>query len=412
MPRSIASEIQRNGYQDVASALRTEIKDGVYTDGTLLPTERELQSRFQVSRTTVRRALQALVESGWAESSPNRGVLAKRGKAVLKTTNVAFIDHSDTVNQVLFLEINRLLQEQGLHLVHVDSRKHTVEGALAFALEEEFAAIVIWPKKGYLHAPVVEAVFQEIPVVCVQHEFLNVLAADLVTEDHLLGGWIAADHLVKQGRKRVAVTGMLDMLRTNHLRFSGYMLGLFHARLNPNSSDYVFCYTSNQDQPDMRLLEQRLKDQDRPDAVFVLDDFLVPYVVETVQKQGLKIPQDVAIVAFGNDVEANFAPASLTTVSIDWKLVAAAIAEQIKLRLGGDHSPPRTVKLPVRLIVRGSCGAPKEQWADEPFFVHANSLAYARPQPEPTTPPEFGAPFPETVFSPSSVTNGGQRHEK
>ncbi|WP_044955428.1 GntR family transcriptional regulator [Streptomyces clavuligerus] len=59
-------------YRRVADALRTEITSGGYTPGMDLPSERELQSRYDASRNTIRQALQTLVAEGLVVSSQGR----------------------------------------------------------------------------------------------------------------------------------------------------------------------------------------------------------------------------------------------------------------------------------------------------------------------------------------------------
>jgi len=56
----------RLGYQAIADELREQVRAGRYLPGAFLPTEKDLQATFKVSRSTVRRALAALAESGWA----------------------------------------------------------------------------------------------------------------------------------------------------------------------------------------------------------------------------------------------------------------------------------------------------------------------------------------------------------
>ena len=64
--------MEQRRFQQLAEQLRELIGRGEYPVGNLLPAERQLQERFGVSRTTVRRALAELVSMGWAESSPKR----------------------------------------------------------------------------------------------------------------------------------------------------------------------------------------------------------------------------------------------------------------------------------------------------------------------------------------------------
>ncbi|MGK5628282.1 winged helix-turn-helix domain-containing protein [Streptomyces sp. URMC 123] len=64
-------------FQHVADVLRMEISDGVYPVGQRIPTQQELQERFEVSRDTVRRALFELRNDGWIESKQGSGTTVR-----------------------------------------------------------------------------------------------------------------------------------------------------------------------------------------------------------------------------------------------------------------------------------------------------------------------------------------------
>jgi GntR family transcriptional regulator len=72
-------------YTKVEEAVAAEIADGEYRPGDQLPTEDELLQRFEVSRITVRRAIQNLVQRGLVEIRRGRGtfVLEPRIEAEL-----------------------------------------------------------------------------------------------------------------------------------------------------------------------------------------------------------------------------------------------------------------------------------------------------------------------------------------
>src|SRR6202021_2276399 len=72
-------------YAEFEETIATEIAQGEYRPGDQLPTEVALLERFQVSRITVRRAIQNLVSRGLLEIRRGRGtfVLAPRIEAEL-----------------------------------------------------------------------------------------------------------------------------------------------------------------------------------------------------------------------------------------------------------------------------------------------------------------------------------------
>ena len=62
-------------YMQVYKVLLSRIEQGIYPVGSCLPSETELINEFQVSRITVRRALQDLEDNGY--------VKRKRGKRII-----------------------------------------------------------------------------------------------------------------------------------------------------------------------------------------------------------------------------------------------------------------------------------------------------------------------------------------
>ncbi|MGW7412670.1 winged helix-turn-helix domain-containing protein [Streptomyces sp. NPDC054863] len=60
-------------FQRVVAALRTAMSDGTYTVGSLLPPQRELAERYEVSRDTIQRVLRELVSEGWIETRQGSG---------------------------------------------------------------------------------------------------------------------------------------------------------------------------------------------------------------------------------------------------------------------------------------------------------------------------------------------------
>lgn len=349
------------GYQAIAEELREQIRSGRYLPGAFLPTERELQATFGVSRGTVRRALAALAESGWAELKPKRGVAAAMGPVADLGGNIAFIDHGDLVNERVFFGLSRTLQGTGFHLIHVDSRTFGVEGAIEYAVDNGFVAAFLWSKTGFPEEARVRAAQQKMPIIALDHG-LRGIDTDLVAPDNFGGATTIVGHLARQGRKRIAVSGMIDMLEINHERFAGYLKAIFDHGITPSAKDFVFCLTSGGQPPDTTLLARRLADPDRPDAVFVLQDMCVPPVVEAIFAAGLRVPEDVAVVAFGGEMPIQIDRTGLTSVFVDWLEFSQQCVQALDRRLRRPFEPFAHISVPVTLVKRGSCGVLPQEW--------------------------------------------------
>lgn len=67
-------------YFQLKELIVEEIKSGLYPVDSLIPTEKELSERFDISRTTVRQAITELVQEGWLYRIKSKGTFIARQK--------------------------------------------------------------------------------------------------------------------------------------------------------------------------------------------------------------------------------------------------------------------------------------------------------------------------------------------
>jgi len=112
-------------YFHVYSTLRSQILEGDYAVGELLPTEPELEKRFKGSRTTVRRAVEILSREGFVEAKQGRG------------TEVLNYNTTQNINEVT--SVSETLERKG-HVVrprsiHIDRVQATPRVAKELDIE-------------------------------------------------------------------------------------------------------------------------------------------------------------------------------------------------------------------------------------------------------------------------------------
>jgi LacI family transcriptional regulator, galactose operon repressor len=96
-----------------------------------------------------------------------------------------------------------------------------------------------------------------------------------------------------------------------------------------------------------------------PRALVCANDQTAIGVMAALRQAGLNVPGDVAVTGFDGIQLGQHLQPSLTTVAQPMAALGDTAVAMLSDRIGGAELPPRTVELPVRLELRGSCGCPR-----------------------------------------------------
>lgn len=160
----------------------------------------------------------------------------------------------------------------------------------------------------------------------------NDLGVDYIGIDDYKSSHMVVDHLVEQNCKRIAHIGGFSHTRIFKNRNRGYRDALEKHKL-PLDDDLIFeCNLSKQNGRDimMHLLAQ----ENRPDAVYIAGDYAALGALQVLKEQNIRIPEDIAIVGFGNEPFTSLVTPPITTIdqhSVEiGELTAAAFLRRIK----------------------------------------------------------------------------------
>lgn len=356
----------RNGYLAIVSQLQARIESGLIAPGAFLPTERELQEEFGAGRSTIRKVLATLVDQGWAQSVPKKGVVAGRGLRPVLSRKIALVENGSYVQQVLGERFRAMLAAQGFELCRVGGvPEYPLEYALQQVLDGDYAGALVWCFHNFPDQDLIARLVRQVPVVALDHR-LGVADTDLVTFDNERAAYEATEQLIRSGAKRIGITGMFDTLEMTQLRLRGYMRALADHQRVGDPENFLFTMASGMYEPQTGRLEERLRTAHRPDALLVLQDTCFPSTVAAALRAGLSLPQDLKLATIGDDLSVTVDGVGMTAVAFDWESLAQEAFQLLMERLNDLHLQPQVRTVPHHLVVRGSCGTPVGDWTPHP----------------------------------------------
>jgi LacI family transcriptional regulator len=179
-----------------------------------------------------------------------------------------------------------------------------------------------------------------------------------VSSDNVGGALEAVRHLVAVGRRRIATIHAPLSHTVGEERLLGYRLGLGEVDL-PCLPEYLVEADFLLNDGEMAM-ERLLALDERPDAVFAASDVMAIGAMSAIEKAGLRVPDDIAVVGFDDVPYATLVSPQLTTVRQDAPAQGIAAAEGLLRMIVNPSANPIELVVPVELIVRESSGASDE----------------------------------------------------
>jgi LacI family transcriptional regulator len=193
---------------------------------------------------------------------------------------------------------------------------------------------------------------REIPFVVFDRVIPDLLASRVIL-DNEEGGFVATEHLIEQGYKKIAILAGPQTLGISNSRLDGYKRALKKHGIKFDPEQVVYC-DFNQDFA-FFATEELLSSKKRPDAIFTISDRMAIGAMLAIKKKGLKMPEDIGLVGFNNEPLLALVSPSISSVEQPsfeiGKLAGKIFIEQF---LNNDFSNHKEVILKPKLIIRES----------------------------------------------------------
>lgn len=293
------------------------------------------------------KVLHAMKELGYSPSAAARSLA--RGKTgvigiVIVTLNDSFLD-------AVVKEINDKMAEHHYLLALFISQEDENDLHNAIFQEDRVDGMIIL-------SPINEERYEQeltrknIPYILVDNQQESSLAPS-VQVDNFRGGYEATKHLIDLGHVSIAHICGQDSFLSSKERVRGYKEAMSEAGLIPRIEQGNFDIPSGYE-----IAERWIKTGSLPTAVFTGDDMMAFGVMDALKNNGLRIPNDLSIVGYDDQLFATQIRPWLTTVRQPVELIGSQAIELLLQKIGKKENDPEAaikhVKLQPKLIVRES----------------------------------------------------------
>lgn len=205
-----------------------------------------------------------------------------------------------------------------------------------------------------------ELIKRKIPTVLANYYSIKFKDILCITVDNKWGGYLATNHLVSLGHKKICFLGCMMTHPSLRDRLEGYKEAL---RDNDIEVDDKYIFTSTDISPfeygyqmGMYFIENKIN----ATAIFAITDLIAMGCIKALKNHGVKIPDDVAIVGYDDINVSAISDPKLTTIRNPKERVGERAIEKIVDMVYNENFAPaylEHVVLPVELVVRESCGS-------------------------------------------------------
>lgn len=364
-------------YKQIYSQLHRALAGSEYSPGDKLPSENELVEKFGASRPTVSRALAQLELDGLVERRAGSGTFVRVQSRQEGFVFGLLIPGLGTTE--IFEPISR-----GISIARVGGHHDLLWGTTSSpgASEEEqaeqlceyylkrrvsgvfFAPMELTERKDEINQRITRALDEaQIPIVLLDRDicdFPKRSRYDLVGIDNRRAGFVVTEHLLNCGAKRIVFWGRPNSAPTVHARSLGYREAL-EVRTEPRQQARVVIA----DPADLSVL-QELVTEEQPDAVVCANDYTAAQLMSSLNRLGLRVPEDIRVTGMDDIRYASVLQTPLTTIHQPCLDLGAAALSAMLDRISHPNMPARDCLVDFQLVIRQSSGsnnntAPEEE---------------------------------------------------
>ena len=355
--------------------LRQLIVSQRWNYGERIPTEAQLATHLEISRTTVRIALQLAEVEGLIKRNAGRGTFVSYdAQTQTQQKLIAYVTHSfdNEIHRVLLSSAETELRSSGYKVIFSKAASGADEvRVLQQLLDDGVDGLLLYPNAEEMPQQqhiLRQYQMQNIPVVFIDRPVKGI-DADCVTSDNFTGSFNIVTYLIELGHRHIVyLKPDLDNLFTINERYRGYAGAMQKHGLCASDAWQVYVsnrhevyetdifqvYSEDNSAVQSDIVKQLQTAQPRPTAIFCANDALAIIAARCLSEAGYVIPDDISIAGYDDIQLASYITVPLTTVAQDAQKIGELAAQLLLDRLDGSMDPPGHHYVDVRLKRRAS----------------------------------------------------------
>lgn len=313
-------------YQVIIEDIKSKILSGDYNVGEQIPTESALQSLYEVSRQTVRKAILELSNEGFLRSEKGSGTYVSNqyrtktgGSSHKKTIGVITTYISDYIFPSIIRGIESRMNEDNYSLLLASTNNDVAQEkkALEMMLSYGVDGLIIEPTKSNLYNPNIAYYLsfkeQDIPLIMI-NAFYEEIELPFLCLDDVQSSYLATKELISKGHSQIGLIAKMDDLQGKY-RMKGYIKALEEAKLR-FYPEQIFSFNTETKQTLATNLKDFLnKNRDTLSAIVCYNDEVGLEVVNACRQLNISIPEELSIIGQDNSYIAQNANIKLTTLT-------------------------------------------------------------------------------------------------
>lgn len=195
---------------------------------------------------------------------------------------------------------------------------------------------------------------KKIPVVLFDKVSSKIPCTQIITNDEE-AAFNAVEHLINIGKKRIAIIKEREYSYNSEKRYSGYLRALKENNIEIDEKIIVSVDDISQELG-KRITNILLSIKNRPDAIFAITDSAAIGVIQTLNKFNVKIPEEIAVVGFSNNLNSTIIEPKLTTIDQPGETIGKTAVKYLieEMESNTEIVIHKTIEVKGTLIIRDS----------------------------------------------------------